>query len=94
MQVVTNPAIIRALTQLQTATLMLQSTRKYLETVEDLTEKECDNILIAMTAFTTAIESRSYQTIIDITGITNWEANETTEGVYVLGEAPSVPSET
>ena len=94
MQAVTNPSVVRALTQLQTATLMLQSTRKYLETVEDLTEKECDHIIVAMTAFTTAIEQRSYQTIVDITGITNWEANETTEGVYVLGEAPNVPSKT
>jgi hypothetical protein len=86
MQIVTNPEIVKALIMLQSSQMMTESTKEYLATVEDLTEKECQHVMICLLAFATAIENNAHAKIADVSGFQNWRAQEVSPGVYELEE--------
>lgn len=86
MQIVTNPEIVKALIMLHTSQMMTESTKEYLATVEDLTEKECQHVMICLLAFATAIEQHAQTKIVDISGFPTWKAQELSPGVYELEE--------
>lgn len=86
MQIVTNPEITKAITETQTAQLLMKSTKEYLATVEHMTEKECEITMNTVIALTAAMEMRALRTVTDITGFANWRAEEIQPGVYRLQE--------